>query len=89
MRDPELRTPEEWAEELRAVGVGHKPSTFVWEMTRTDVEDLADLMDDLAEALRLLRTAKPTLYKLLDARIEWEVECNALLAKYDEKEDGR
>lgn len=77
MRDPELRSPQEWAEELRsdADALDKGGSMEKWP---EDCRELADRMDDLTEALRLLRmyNEQPTV-SCMEAAY-------ALLAKYEE-----
>lgn len=87
MKDPELSSPAEWAEDLRIAaieantqsegGCMNARTLSVW-----DCRELADRMDDLEEALRLLRVwlgPEPWKQPLTDAA--------NLLAKYETKED--
>lgn len=80
MRDPELRSPHKWAEELRsdADALDKGGSMEKWP---EDCRELADRMDDLTEALRLLRVwlgPEPWKQPLTDAQ--------NLLAKYASEE---
>lgn len=77
MRDPELRSPEEWAEELR---VTEELGAATRWLTLTDCRELADRMDDLTEALRLLRRFASA------PGAEWVPAADALLAKYASEE---
>jgi len=89
MNDPELRTPEEWAEDLREAADGFHPDIFCRELLPADCRELADRMDDLAKALRLL---KKYAARAQTDRLPSEDTMDAsyrLLAKYATKEDGR
>ena len=93
MRDPELRSPEEWAEEARerradAHGQNEGQCMNAWPLSVWDCEELADRMGDLAEALRLLNDEPPA-NDDRDVRQAWINRVDALLAKYAEKEEGR
>lgn len=84
VKDPELRSPREWAEELRndAEWATETGSGFGDVLhTVTDCRELADRMDDLAEALRLLRDARFSL------ATKSEIAASRLLAKYADQED--
>jgi len=84
MRDRETRSPQQWAEELREDAspecFGIKESPFVRRLTPADCHELADHMDDLSEALRLLR-------RMADATFVRWPDTHALLAKYQEEQD--
>ena len=85
MKDPELRSPQEWAEELRSdVERCEEPGWIARALTQTDADELADRLDDLSEALRLLTPGS------LDVPMsEFEKRRDALLAKYEAKEEGQ
>lgn len=80
MRDPELRSPQEWAEEARD-RAKNQLGERAWTMTATDCRELADRMDDLSEALRLLKRFAGAF------GAEWIPAADALLAKYADQED--
>ena len=85
MRDPELRSPQEWAEELREDA--DDPDTFpTRELSAADCRELADRMDDLSEALRLLDD-EPLRDDAREVRQGWINRVDALLAKYQEEQD--
>ena len=90
MNNPELRSPQEWAEELREDATNIESLGGVIQTRRAKVKrELADRMDDLTEALRLLREMTcydDTIVNAPDA--DWRLlnERDALLAKYA-KED--
>lgn len=84
MKDPELRTPAEWAAMLSR----KRASVFNGELvaaifSATDCRELADRMDDLTEALRLLRD-EPHTSEVRDVQQSWNNRVDALLAKYQE-----
>jgi hypothetical protein len=60
MKNPDDRSPAEWAEEARERIADTDPDIHhrVWLLTADDCEELAQRMDDLGEALRLLREAQ-------------------------------
>jgi len=84
MRDPELRSPQQWAEELRedaSIANAHAAFFSARRLTSADCHELADCLDDLAEVLELLRVwlgPEPWKQPLSDAK--------ALLAKYQEEQ---
>ena len=82
MKDPELRTPAKWAKDLRwdAAALDKGGSMETWP---ADCRELADRMDDLAEALRLLRD-EPHVSEVRDVQQSWNNRVDALLAKYQE-----
>lgn len=79
MRNPEDRSPQEWAEELREATVDHKPSTYVWDMTAADCTELAERMDDLVRAVWVLRNIV-----LGHDIVGMRAEAAMLVAKYEE-----
>lgn len=88
MKDPEERSPREWAEEARerrqdAHGQTEAQCMNAWPLSVWDCGELAARMDDLAEALRLLREAGYAKSILTP----WGRDCLALLAKYEEGQD--
>lgn len=83
MKDPELFGPHEWVDEFRtqADAADMCGDYVAWHLTPTDCRELADRMDDLTEALRLLRVwlgPEPWKQPLTDAQ--------NLLAKYASEE---
>lgn len=54
MRDPELCSPAEWAEHLRVMAAACDVSDAAWCIQPADCRELADRMDDLADALTML-----------------------------------
>lgn len=84
MRDPELRSPQQWAEELRedaSIANAHAAFFSARRLTSADCHELADRMDDLSEALRLLKRFAGAF------GAEWIPAADALLAKYADQED--
>lgn len=77
MKDPELRSPQEWAETAL--------KRASWNLSPTDCRELADRMDDLTEALRLLRSEWFAVNRQIGG--EWDEQVAALLAKYADQED--
>ena len=90
MKDPELRSPAEWAKEARerradAHGQNEGQCMNAWPLSVWDCEEIADRMDDLAEALRLLRDGFTDDGD--EAAFQAYMErCDTLLAKYADKE---
>lgn len=87
MKDPELRTPAEWAEDLRTAVLApgfvyHGEEAAALMLVVSEARELADRLDDLTEALRLLRVwlgPEPWKQPLTDAA--------KLVAKYATEED--
>lgn len=82
MTDPELRTPEQWAETLRDAAQGGSGDGIVCCLSASKSCVIADRFDDLAEALRLLR--EMGLVGKHAAIDLWNIRRDALLAKYQE-----
>jgi hypothetical protein len=81
MRNPDDRSPAEWAEDLRICAVEARDGDMVhhaWAMTAAECEELAERMDDLEEALRLLRDGWNWTPEIADKR-------DALLERYEEE----
>lgn len=75
MRDPELRSPSEWAEEFRADADALDKGGSM-EKWPADCREIADRMDDLTEAIGLLRSV----FQIPG----WTERAKELLAKYEE-----
>jgi hypothetical protein len=87
MKNPDDRTPAEWAEEARerradAHGQTEGQCMNAWPLSVWDCEELAQRMDDLEQALRLLREVQ-----VKSITTKWGCDTLALLARYEE--DGR
>lgn len=80
MKDPELRGPHEWADELRDRALTIEDGDSYpcdREMSPVDHRELADRMDDLTEAIGLLRSV----FQIPG----WTERAKELLAKYEEE----
>lgn len=78
-------TPDEWAAWFRREAVALHVRALSEGLTERDCRELADRMDDLAEALRLLRAAA-VLWPSDGSENQWVHDARALLTKYASKE---
>lgn len=78
MKDPELCGPHEWADDFRtqADAADMCGDHMAWHLTPTDCREIADRMDDLTEAIGLLRSV----FQIPG----WTERAKALLTKYEE-----
>lgn len=85
MKNSEDRSPHEWAEHLRDCVADIDPDVrhIVSYLTAADCDELAARMDDLEEALRLLRD-EPIASDERGVRQAWNDRTDALLARYQE-----
>lgn len=84
MKDPELKSPTEWAERFRDnIKRSESSGWGIEELSTADCRELADRLDDLREALRLLND-EPIPMDAREVRQAWINRVDALLAKYQE-----
>lgn len=84
MRNPADDSPQVWAEHLRDCVADMDPDVrhIVSYLTAADCDELAARMDDLTEALRIIKRLSPS------EPLHMDEDVRALLAKYEEEVDS-